>query len=274
MNLREVQRRLAEMGLYLDEIDGDYGPNTRTAILALFNNQAVRETDDWDELRHIIGAGQVFCRIDGIETGAIDGFLGPQTRFAFDLYAGRNPTLAGEPSWRDNEEEEVSDAAAPVVASAAATNWPRERDVISFYGAPGSGQTMLTLPFKMRLAWDLSASVGKTSCHKKVKDNLERIWVRTLEHYGIDEIRRLRLDLFGGCLNVRKKRGGSGWSMHAFGIAWDVDPEHNQLKMGRDEATLDASEYDAFWGFVEAEGALSLGRARNFDWMHFQFARL
>jgi hypothetical protein len=28
------------------------------------------------------------------------------------------------------------------------------------------------------------------------------------------------------------------------------------------------------WRIIEGEGAVSLGRARNFDWMHWQFARL
>jgi hypothetical protein len=108
----------------------------------------------------------------------------------------------------------------------------------------------------------------------KVHDHLKRIWTRTLEHYGLEEIQRLRLNLFGGCLEVRKKRGGSGWSMHAYGIAWDVDPDRNALRMTRDDATLDGPEYDAFWQFVYDEGAISLGKERNFDWMHFQFARL
>ena len=48
--------------------------------------------------------------------------------------------------------------------------------------------------------------------------------------------------------------------MHAFGIAWDVDPDHNQLKMGRDEATLDGAEYDDFWNIVYDEGAIGLGK--------------
>ena len=78
-----------------------------------------------------------------------------------------------------------------------------------FFGPPGSNQTSLELPFRMRIAWDPAKTVTKVSCHTKVRAHLERIWVRTLEHYGLPEIQRLRLDMFGGCLNVRQMRGGT-----------------------------------------------------------------
>lgn len=285
IELREIQRRLRAMKLYADEIDNDFGPNTRTAILALFMNQGVKGTSNWTELRLIIGAGQLLCRMEGIEVGPTDGFLGPQTQQAFENYNARlhnGGAVTSVVAWRDQDAEiddEEADTAGEAVAKAPAAAgappvWPRESGVPAFFGTPGSNQVKLILPFKMRLAWDTDTVVAKTSCHAKVRDNLERIWSRTLDHYGLEEVQRLRLDLFGGCLNVRKKRGGSSWSMHAFGIAWDVDPAHNQLKMGRDDATLDGSEYDAFWRFVADEGAISLGRERNFDWMHLQFARL
>jgi hypothetical protein len=32
--------------------------------------------------------------------------------------------------------------------------------------------------------------------------------------------------------------------------------------------------YEPFWKFVEEEGAVSLGRARNYDYQHFQCALL
>ena len=55
--------------------------------------------------------------------------------------------------------------------------------------------------------------------------------------------------------------------------AIDMDPERNTLYMSAPEAVFSGPEYDAFWSIVEKEGAFSLGRERNYDWMHFQFAR-
>ncbi|MEJ8573085.1 peptidoglycan-binding protein [Microbaculum marinum] len=289
MDLREVQNRLKGMGLYLAEVDGIYGAATETAIKALLKNQRVTGISEWPELRLIIASLQALCRIDGIEVGAIDGLLGPQTRAAFDIYVTRianGGVPTAEENWRDedkgatDEEEDDrtvgrrSNVAPAFTDSTAKSNWPTESGVQEYFGAPGSNQVYLQLPFPMKLAWDPAKIVRQVQCHSLVSESLERIWTRTLKHYGLEELRRLRLDMFGGCLNVRKKRGGTSWSMHAYGIAWDVDPERNALKMGRDEAALDAPEYDAFWEFVYAEGAVGLGRERNYDWMHFQFARL
>ncbi len=69
-------------------------------------------------------------------------------------------------------------------------------------------------------------------------------------------------------------RGGQSYSMHSWGIAIDFDPERNQLKWGRPRARLSHSDAAPFWDAWEAEGWVSLGRARNFDWMHVQAARL
>jgi len=53
-----------------------------------------------------------------------------------------------------------------------------------------------------------------------------------------------------------------------------MDPDNNQLKWGKDRASFAKPVYNDYWKIVEAEGATSLGRSRNFDWMHFQFADL
>jgi hypothetical protein len=62
--------------------------------------------------------------------------------------------------------------------------------------------------------------------------------------------------------------------MHAWGVAVDYDPEHNKFKWGWDRAAFARSEYDAWWKIWEDEGWTSLGRTRNFDWMHIQAPHL
>ena len=82
------------------------------------------------------------------------------------------------------------------------------------------------------------------------------------------------LDLWGGCHNIRPIRGGTRRSAHSWGIAIDFDSDRNQLHWGRDKATFAKPEYDYWWKYWEEEGWVSLGRIRNFDWMHLQAARL
>jgi hypothetical protein len=148
-------------------------------------------------------------------------------------------------------------------------NWPKQNACEEFYGEVGTNQVRCNLPFTMVLAWDKGTKVNSYLCHKLVKEPMERIWNRVYEHYGYDKIVELRLNLFGGCLNVRKMRGGSSWSMHAWGIAVDIDPERNMLNMNKSEASLSKPVYDKYWEFIYDEGAIGLGPERDFDWMHF-----
>ena len=154
--------------------------------------------------------------------------------------------------------------------------WPKQNyaSMVEFYGPVGENQTQIVLPYSLRLAWDTKAVVKKITCNKKVAESLYTIFEKTLKMYGEKEIRKLRLDLFGGCLNVRKMRGGTNWSIHSWGAAIDLDPDNNQLKWTSAKATLARPEYKPFWKIVQTEGWTSLGVSRNFDWMHFQAANL
>jgi hypothetical protein len=62
--------------------------------------------------------------------------------------------------------------------------------------------------------------------------------------------------------------------MHSWGIAFDFDPDRNQLKWDHTRASFARPEYEKWFYLWEEEGAVSLGRARDYDWMHIQFARL
>jgi peptidoglycan hydrolase-like protein with peptidoglycan-binding domain len=272
MDLRELQTRLAASGLYAGRIDGDYGDLTNKAIEALFlaRPYVKGEWRKWPPARRVVAAGQIVCLLDGIEVGPIDGLPGPQTRHAFEVYAARKRGVEGVENWRDHEQA----GAGPRPTS----GWPRQSqaDMEKFFGPVGANQATLALPagYPMRVAWDLPKSVTRFSCHEKIHDAARRVLVRVLDHYGPARIAELGLDLFGGCLNVRRMRGGSAWSVHAWGAAIDFDPERNQLRWNRSRARFARPEYEKWWELWEAEGFVSLGRARDFDWMHVQAAIL
>ena len=255
---RSIQNALAAKGLYKGKIDGVLGPKSRDAIKrAVLQSVALPAAAGWNPARLLVAFQQIMMRDVGIEVGQIDGRVGPQTRFAWEKW--QDHLRDADP---DNPEIDLR----PV--------WPRQADVEKFFGPVGKNQTRLKLPYPMRVAWAPAQIVDGFMIHEKVHDSVERVLKRVLDHYGPKEITRLGLDLFGGSLNVRKMRGSSRWSMHAWGIAIDFDPEHNQFRWGRDQAEFAKNAYQKFWELWEAEGWLSLGRARNYDWMHVQAARL
>jgi peptidoglycan hydrolase-like protein with peptidoglycan-binding domain len=157
------------------------------------------------------------------------------------------------------------------------SKWPSQdyNSMVNFYGPVGENTTSLDLPYSMKLAWDYSTVVSRITCNRKVANSLHAIFEKTLKTYGLVEIRKLRLDLFGGCLNVRKMRGSANtWSTHSWGAAVDLDPDRNGLRMTSKEASFAKPAYKDFWKIVESEGWTSLGKAIGRDYMHFQAANI
>jgi lysozyme family protein len=270
LDLSELQHRLKQIPLYRDEIDGIYGRSTRRAIQALLLSHGISDCIGWTLGRLLIAGQQAICHYDGIDAGEIDGIDGPQTQYARNVYAARKSGDNSVETWRDHDDGKPPRTDPP----AKAIVWPIQRDVRSIFGEVGQHQTKLVFPYPMRLAWDTATVVSSTSCHEKVHDAAERVLKRAFSEYGLEKIKDLRLDLFGGCLNVRKMRGGSAWSMHSWGIAFDFDPDRNQLRWDHTRASFATPEYKRWFELWEEEGAISLGRARDYDWMHVQFARL
>ena len=270
----QMQKFLQDEGHYKNgALDGKMGPQTHKAILALMKEYKV-PTKGWTKARALIALEQLFYKGQKIEVGGIDGKVGPQTLYAREVFSAKQAT-----TWRDTADK-IAEVVKPTpvvnvkVSAPVKVNWPRQSAVSSYFGTVGKNQVSCILPYEMVLAWDTKSKVRKFSCHKLVKEPLERIFKRTLDWYGYEEIKRLRLHYFGGCLNVRKVRGCSNYSMHAWGIAVDLDPDRNQLKWGKDKAVFAKPEYKKFWEFVYDEGAISLGIERNYDFMHLQFSKL
>jgi hypothetical protein len=107
-----------------------------------------------------------------------------------------------------------------------------------------------------------------------VADAMLRVFTKLRSEYGEAKLRDLGIDQFGGCLNVQLKRGSkSEWSIHSWGCAVDLDADRNMLKETKRTARFARPEYLPMWKIIEGEGGVSYGRARDFDWMHWQFAR-
>jgi hypothetical protein len=259
--IRFIQQQLNALGLNAGNDDGILGNRT---LRALEKVEGIPR--NWSGKRKAIAFVQLLAKQNEIETGEIDGYWGPQTEFAYDslyqrLVEGREPEI-----WRPEDLDDLNPNGWPVQTP--------ESELIQMYGEPGLNQTMIDLPYPHKLSWKTSTIINRFSCHEKVHDSLQRVLNRVLDHYGLEDIKRLRLDLWGGCLNVRKMRGGERYSMHSWGIALDYDPARNKLKWGRDRASFAKPEYDTWWKLWEEEGWVSLGRTRNFDWMHVQAAKL
>lgn len=161
----------------------------------------------------------------GFDPGPIDGIPGPRTEAAW---------LAFEEA-REKDEQRSH--------AFTATNWPRQREVPNYFGAIEIGKdglpterwqnrflTQIRLPYPMRLSWDHDTVVRSITCHKSVARDLSNILGEILEYYGsVAAVKEARMDLYGGCYNFRRMRGGSNLSMHSYGIAIDIDPERNPL---------------------------------------------
>ena len=150
-------------------------------------------------------------------------------------------------------------------------------ELLRKYGTPtenGSPYlTKLALPYPMILSWDRSVTVNTISCHKLIAPNLKKVFNEILAQYGNLKISQLGIDLYGGCFNFRKMRGGTDWSRHAWAVAIDLDPDRNLLKENHTTARFARPEYKPMIDIFYNNGFLSLGREKDYDWMHFEIGQ-
>lgn len=129
----------------------------------------------------------------------------------------------------------------------------------------------IPLPYPMVLAWDKKVTVNRMTCHQAISEPLKKVFAEILEVYGLEKIKELGIDRFGGCFAYRAMRGGSNWSVHAWGLAVDLDPERNLLRETKKTARFARPEYKTMIDIFYKHGFVSLGREKDYDWMHFQW---
>lgn len=144
-------------------------------------------------------------------------------------------------------------------------------DIIKFYGQPGdtSNLTTIQLPYPMRIAWDTKVSVNKMTVHKQAAESLKKIFEEILQTYGYDKIKALGIDLFGGCFNFRKMRGGNEWSVHSWALAVDLHPTKNSLRATAKTALFAKPEYKPMIDIFYKHGWYNQGIEKGNDFMHF-----
>lgn len=254
VDYRIIQHFLKSAGSYSALVDGMFGPKSYAAARATLTQNGVVNSS-WDNDRVYVAIQQLFFKKTNVNpTIIVDGLVGPVFRRSLELYremeAGKNPTTPQR------------------------TVWPRQRDVPSFFGKVGTDQVFVESPYPLYMDYERRMKLNRFKCHEKVAPGVRRVLQRTLEHYGQKKLTELRLDIFSGCSIVRKIRGGSGYSMHSWGIAIDWDAAHNAMAWNHKRAAFAKPIYSKFLDFWEEEGWISLGRERDFDWMHVQAARL
>lgn len=155
-------------------------------------------------------------------------------------------------------------------------HWPTQSEVRSgksIFGAPGRETELTPVLPPYPLLYE-GKPVRALRVHRLIAPHVLAALREVLAHYGQAELHRLGLDRYSGSYNYRSTSGGKALSMHAWGIALDFATEQNSYSVRAPRASLSHPDCTAWWQIWEAHGATSLGRERDYDWMHLQFADL
>lgn len=252
-------RHFGEKDIVVDGIFGKLSEAATVRVLRAHNMKMHQWGDPLTALTQF-----VMKKVGGLTVGRVDGLRGTKTNRAWKHWV--------QGTWRNvlMAEQEIDQK--PVEDPS--QRWPKQSEMHKFYGEAGTGLVTITMPYPLRFSWDLNAKQTTVRCHKHVADSLLRVHNSIYEAYGYQRLQTLRIDIFGGCFNLRPMRGSRALSTHAYGAAWDTDPVKNALHANGTQANLNKPVYADYWKAWEDEGWLSLGRARDFDWMHTQAARL
>lgn len=140
-----------------------------------------------------------------------------------------------------------------------------------FGKADPNGGYLVTIDLPYTMYYD-KQPVNRMRCHKKVAQAFLNVFNEILAVYGKDKIHELEIDDYGGCFNYRLMRGSnSKLSMHSWGTAIDLNANRNTLKENHTTARFARPEYKAMIDIFYKHGFVSLGREKDYDWMHFQY---
>ena len=155
----------------------------------------------------------------------------------------------------------------------AANPWPAA-DMASlrrFYGEPGDESRLVSITFPYPMFYE-GKRVLTTRVHEKCAASLLRGLTAIGRGYGGGSQRGVMEEAedYGGCYNFRLKRGGTSYSLHAYGAAIDLDADDNSF---RDSWPLRADMPLEIMEEFAREGWIAAGAFWGYDAMHFQATR-
>ena len=274
MNNLHIQMLLAAGGYYDGGLDGDFGPKSKAAVKKILHE--IHDSlpglipKNWSDKRNAIAAAQALLKNAGYEPGVVDGLYGHNTRESFNAW--NYTTVNGKPEKLSKKVPQI------YVPPKGRFKIPKQRDCKIFYGKPGpeieKQLVSLPVPYPMRIDWNLAQKATTIRIHKKCAPALKAALEEVLGRYGHGLLVKLGLNRYAGAYNHRKMRGGSSWSMHAYGCAIDFYAQPNGLRMRCPQALFCGLAYVRFVDIMEKHGWVSLGRVIGRDWMHFQRATI
>lgn len=102
--------------------------------------------------------------------------------------------------------------------------------------------------------------------HRLCVPTFDKAFSDVLKHFGPSGIDQHRLNICGGTYNFRAMRGGSRLSVHAYGIAVDMDPQHNPFPHPWTSHGINID----FVNILQEAGFWWRGYHGDIDPMHFQ----
>lgn len=146
--------------------------------------------------------------------------------------------------------------------------WPKPTAAAlrKFYGEPGDEGNLVTITFPYPMFYGVK-EVTRTRCHKRIAEPLLRVLGSIRDQYAGEERIMIPARDYGGIFNFRQKRGGTSWSLHAYGAAIDLDADTNAF---RDSWPMKASMPLEIMERFAYEGFKSAGAFWGYDAMHFE----
>lgn len=159
---------------------------------------------------HAIYAMQIGLKTLGFDPGPADGIDGPKTAKAL--------TDSATARFGSKREAIKADGSRPPRPK------PTTADKTRLFGKAGSPpMTLFAPPYPM--LYD-GKPVSKIGCHKLIADPLKSA-LGEIAAKGKEWIEKYGLNIYAGCFNYRKSRGGQTLSDHAWAIAIDLNPDAN-----------------------------------------------